>query len=487
MTSPSLSSFPEIESPASAPLETLVSHLVAAKRSLSSIEHVWRANEIVTSTRAFLESTVITSARTSFLRAGISAQVQTLEQVYHHSKAVEFEGAEEYQEVVRALDEADQRLKGTLARLRTTMIEAGLRPEADQRKSLLDFVDESGVDELLTSVQEAADAAQKAHVDLVETNSDFWTDLERISTLLHLSSYPQHQPMMDKASGYALHDRPLVSPIPDILESMEDRAKDMANNLESLVKHFDLCVTAIKHTEGGGEAAQRLADDLPAGVDVGEELKGAPPEQISEQERREMFEVLAKDADQVEEVVMEIRDHIAEMEGQFSTVSAYLDQVAREHSDINTAFKRLDNLGSRLHGFLGQSEVFVMRWDDEKVRINERMEELKNLGDFYDGYVNAYDNLLVEIGRRQFMEQQMDKVLQEAMRKLVTLYDEDNAKRETFKSNHGDFLPVDIWPGLTDPPLHFEVRPKNGADKVPDISKSVIQRAIRRVEGKSVL
>ncbi|KAI4203082.1 MAG: hypothetical protein LQ350_002130 [Teloschistes chrysophthalmus] len=480
MTSPSLPSFPEVESPASAPLEALVSHLVAAKRSLSSIEHVWRANEIVTSTRAFLESSVVTSARTSFLRAGISAQVQTLEQVHHHSEAVELEGAEEYQDVVRTLDEADQRLKGTLARLRTTMIEAGLRPEADQRKSLLDFVDESGVDDLLISVQEAADAAQKAHADLVETNSDFWTDLEHIGTLLHISF------TTDKASAPALHDGPLLSPIPDMLESMEDRAKDMANNLESLVKHFDLCVTAIKHTEGGGEAAQRLADDLPVGVDVGEELKGAPPEQVSEQERREMLEVLAKDADQVEEVVMEIRDHIAEMEGQFSTVSAYLDEVAREHSDIKTAFKLLDNLGSRLQGFLGQSEVFVMRWDDEKVRINERMEELKNLGDFYDGYLNAYDNLLVEIGRRQFMEQQMDKVLQDAMRKLETLYDEDNAKRETFKSNHGDFLPVDIWPGLTDPPLHFEARPKNGADKVPDISKSVIQRAIRRVEGKSV-
>ncbi|KAL8659282.1 MAG: hypothetical protein Q9202_007200 [Teloschistes flavicans] len=475
-----------MESPASAPSETLVSHLVAAKRSLSSIDHVWRANEIVNSTRAYLESSVITSARTAFLRAGISAQVHTLEQVHHHSKAVEREGAEEYQEVVRTLGEADQRLKVTLGRLRTTMIEAGLRPEADQRKTLLDFVDESGVDELLISVQEAADAAQNAHAELVETNSDFWTDLNRVDTLLHIAPSLHHPSIMDKSSVDAFYDEPSISPIPEFLESMEARAQDMADNLESLVKHFDLCVTAIKHTEGGGEAAQRLTDDLPAGVDVGEELKGAPLGQISEQERREMLEVLAKDADQVDEVVMEIRDHIAEMEDQFRTVSAYLDAVAQEHTNINTAFKLLDNLGRRLHAFLGQGEVFVMRWDDEKIRINERMGELENLGNFYDGYVSAYDNLLVEIGRRQFMEQQMDNVLQDAMRKLEILYDEDNAKRETFKSNHGDFLPVDIWPGLTDPPLHFEAKPKNGTDKVPDISKSVIQRAIRRVEGKSV-
>ncbi|KAL8685859.1 MAG: hypothetical protein Q9218_007502 [Villophora microphyllina] len=485
MASPTLSLSPDAGSPASAPLENLVSHLVASKRSLSSIEYVWRANEIVTSTRGYLESSVITSARTSFLRAGISTQFHTLEQVHNHNKAVEIEGAEEYKEVVRTLDEADQRLKTTLTRLRTTMVEAGLRPESDQRNSLLDFVDESGVDKLLVGVQESADTAKSAHAEFVETNLGFHDDLEQIRTLLDSSTSPTQRSTVDKGSDYPLDDCRFTSPLPYILESMEDRAKDMADNLESLVKHFDLCVIAIKHTEGAGDAAERLAEDLPIGVDVGEELKGAPPEPISDQERQEMLEVLAKDAEQVEEVVMEIRDQIGEMEEQFRTVSGYLDKVQQEHSNVNKAFKHLDLLGDRLHPFIAQSEVFVMRWDDEKAKISERMAELESLGDFYDGYVSAYDNLLVEIGRRQFMEQQMDKVLQDAMRKLETLYEEDNAKRETFKSNHGDFLPVDIWPGLTDPPLQFEARPKNGADKVPDISKSVIQRAIRRVEGKN--
>jgi len=62
-------------------LQTLVSHLLASKRSLSSISTVWRANEIVTSARAALEESVVLSARTGFLRQGISGQVKILRKV----------------------------------------------------------------------------------------------------------------------------------------------------------------------------------------------------------------------------------------------------------------------------------------------------------------------------------------------------------------------------------------------------------------------
>jgi autophagy-related protein 17 len=62
-------------------LETLVSHLLASKRSLSSISSVWRANEIVSSARAALEESSVLSARTEYLRTGISEQVKVLRKV----------------------------------------------------------------------------------------------------------------------------------------------------------------------------------------------------------------------------------------------------------------------------------------------------------------------------------------------------------------------------------------------------------------------
>jgi autophagy-related protein 17 len=62
-------------------LETLVSHLLASKRSLSSVSAVWRANEILRSARSTLEESSVLSARTGYLRTGISEQVKVLRKV----------------------------------------------------------------------------------------------------------------------------------------------------------------------------------------------------------------------------------------------------------------------------------------------------------------------------------------------------------------------------------------------------------------------
>ncbi|KAL8747768.1 MAG: hypothetical protein Q9184_007554 [Pyrenodesmia sp. 2 TL-2023] len=469
-------------SPAPPPLETLVSHLVASKRSLSSVEQVWRGHEIIETTRLHLEASVIITARSSFLRSGITTQLNTLKHIHTHNKSVEVEGAQEYRSVMRTLDEADQRLKDTMNRLRSTLIESRLRPESEQSKSLLDFVDERSVEKVLVTIQVSANVAQSALQDLIDTNASFFEELGHVRELLKSSKYPQHDLLDDGDEGPLDHRAALVSPIPNILQDMDGRSREMADNLESLVKHFDLCLMAIKQIEGGGEAAIRMTADLPDGEGLKEDVAGAP-EPVNDRERQEMLEVLAIDADQVEEVVMEIRDHVTAMEAQLETVVTYLTQLGHEFSNVSEAFRLMGSIGGRLHAYVAQSQVFVMRWDEEKAKINDRMEELSSLEDFYGGYLGAYDNLLVEIGRRQFMEQAMEKVVQDAMRKLDTLYGEDSARRESFKHSYGDFLPIDIWPGLTNPPLQYETRQLGGAERVPDISKSVIQRAIRRVEG----
>lgn len=77
-------------------LETLVSHLLASKRSLSSISSVWRANEIVTAARSSLEESVVLGARTGFLRKGISDQVVILQKVRREIGNVYDDGEEDY-------------------------------------------------------------------------------------------------------------------------------------------------------------------------------------------------------------------------------------------------------------------------------------------------------------------------------------------------------------------------------------------------------
>ena len=84
-------------------LEKLVAHLLASKRSLSSISTVWRANEIVTSARAALEESVVLSARTGFLRSGIEEEVKILRKVRGGIEGVYKDGQRDFKVCLLAI------------------------------------------------------------------------------------------------------------------------------------------------------------------------------------------------------------------------------------------------------------------------------------------------------------------------------------------------------------------------------------------------
>ena len=81
------------------------------------------------------------------------------------------------------------------------------------------------------------------------------------------------------------------------------------------------------------------------------------------------------------------------------------------------------------------------------------------------------------------MEVRIEKEVDTAMRRIEKLYEDDLEEREAFRKEQGNFLPVDIWPGVMNPPLRYRVLAEDEVERVPDISKSVIHRAIKRVHG----
>ena len=452
-------------------LDSLIPHLLASKRSLSSITSVYRANEICSSTRLALEQSATTIARTSFLRSSITAQLDLLHQVQGQTTGAAKEGRTQFESAVRSLDEADERLRGTLDLLRETIIEAGLRPEKEKRRSLLDFVDESGVDGLVEGIKSTIDEAGQSIKDSEDSHRGFRQEVVRTRELLDEG----------RGSPGAFEGS---SPVPDILHEMESYAREMAQELEGLVNHYDMCVSAIKHTEGGGDAAFKLARELPEGVDLGQDMVG-PPEPINDEQRREMIRVVQEDAGDVEGAVLDIRNHLMEMERLYEQVETYGDRLAEDEASIIAAFKLLEDLGRKLPIYITQSQVSILRWDAERAKIDERLEELESLTHFYDGFLRAYDNLLIEIGRRKTVEQKLDKEVQIANARLERLYEDEAEEREAFRKEQGDFLPIDIWPGLTAEPLRFAITMADEkAARAPDISKSVIHRAIKRVHGE---
>lgn len=395
------------------------------------------------------------------------------------------QGRAEFDAVVRDLDEADQRLRDTLGKLRSTIVETGLRPEEEERRSLLDFMNEEGVERLVGVIKEGLEGAGMGMREFEDGNRGFEGEVEGVGRLLHGEGLKGGGEVAGSVSQKREEQGQEGSPIPQVLHEMEDHAREMATGLESLVSHYDLCVTAIKQTEGGGDAALKIVGDLPEGVDIGQDAGGAPPEPMSDHEREEMVRVLEEDAGQVEDVVMEIRDHIAEMESLHSRVEMHTDRLASEHANTTAAFRKLEDLAQKLPGHITRTQMFLMRWGEDKTAIDERLAELEDLIELCDGFLRAYDNLLIEIGRRKDQEVEVEQVVQQARTRLEKLYEDEVEEREIFKKEQGECLPVDIWPGLRDRPIQYSISSVDDqASRVPDISKSVIYRAIQRVHGK---
>jgi autophagy-related protein 17 len=394
----------------------------------------------------------------------------------------------EFGDVLRGLDESEQRLRGTLELLRDIRVEEVLRPEAERveggkekGKCLLDFVDERGVEVLEGGLKGCIDGVNGAVGEVEEEIRGFEEGLKGIRLGLATGGG------QDENEGQETWDD--RSPMPGLLASMEGHAKEMADLLESLVRHFDLCVAAVKHTEGGGAAARNITGDLPPVVDVSKDELEGPAEPITDEERQEMMDVLEKDATEVEDVVLEIQDRISEMEVLLEHVLSYKSRVDTSYASITTAFALLEQIGARLPTYILQSRAFHARWATEREKIHAGMSELNLLRDFYDGFLSAYDGLIIEVARRRTVQNNMERVVKDAVRELERLYEDDIAEREAFKQDQGEFLPSDIWPGLVDPPVRFAVGRVDGEGAgggVPEVPRKVIELAFRRLnrEGK---
>ena len=448
--------------------DALLQHLLNSKRSLSSINDVWRANEICNSTRQAIENSAVTLARDSFLRNGVTSQLGLLRSAQHGLQTTVGAAKTEFDATIRDLDDANERLKETLHSLRGTMVEARLRPEEEERRNLMSFVDEQSVEKALSETKALIQSAG-AEISSVEK---VFRDIQ--SDLAHIDDLVAFQGGKEEAS------KVVRSAMPELLQEMDEHAREMATNLESLVTHFDLCVTAIKHVEGGGDAASKIAIDLPDGFDI--DKQDVQP--LSAEEKKHMMAVLEEDAGQVDDVVLEIKQHIAAMEVLFEQGNEHVDVSEKTHLSTAAAFKSLEAMKYDIGDFLRIKQAFLQGWEKEKGELDAKVEELEGLREFYEGFLHAYDNLIIEIGRRKAFEARMDKLVHEATSKIDKLFEDDLEEREGFKKEQGDFLPVDIWPGLMSPPMRYHVlQDESTLERVPDISKSVIHAAIRRVHG----
>jgi autophagy-related protein 17 len=68
---------------------------------------------------------------------------------------------------------------------------------------------------------------------------------------------------------------------------------------------------------------------------------------------------------------------------------------------------------------------------------------------------------------------------------LLTCHVAEVKRREDFKTNMGDYLPSDIWPGLTDSPVRYEFTMAGDEERsLPQLDRDAIEGAMQRLEGR---
>ena len=381
---------------------------------------------------------------------------------------------------------ANDRLQSTLASLRKVIIDRSLQEpkavvedqyqsqyltreslsshndEDSKQKTLYDFVDEANHEDLLASLRTLIDTFNDSRADLDDNIARFDESIARIASALQGGDDGETDGS-NPPSKITPYDEPPLS-IPTLFHDMESHAAEMATLLQSLISHYDLCVSALKHTEGGGEAAReavQAADELAKNAQgVEESLYAAAtvPDPMDAAERTEMLRILENDAAEVEDVVGELRERGSEIESLYAQLSIRAETSRKTMRNLRRAVENMHTVKDALPIYLDAVASFKEGWTNLCASMQGKTQELVGLCGFYEQFWSGYKKLLREVARRAAVEAQMVRVAEKARRDLEKLYEADREAREEFVDEVGGFLPGDIWPGLAERGTRWEVR-----------------------------
>ncbi|PHH64760.1 hypothetical protein CDD81_4022 [Ophiocordyceps australis] len=491
-------------------IDSLVSHLLAAKRSLSSMTLVLRANQLATAARTALEEGIVKEAQTAFVHDYVVDQIALLVRVRRALHATHEWGMRDFRKLIRAMDEVDAQLSATMDTLRATEVLEELRPSStdeikESRRTLLDFVDETGVhamrDAMKKSVQELQGIQQSFDGDMLRFETDI-RNLQKVLGELHLN----HKGPGSSDAGQEAAMSPL-----ELLLTMDDHAACMADLLASLNKHFDMCVTAVRTTEGAAALARRRAAEATqsgsgaststspnndgdvsiSGVIAEQESHTPSLEPETAQDRAEMLRIVVQDAHEVDDVVAEIQQRLAAVERAAAIItpsqpsswsssssssspsspspspppapnslSAPKPKPSPPPAPYTPLLAALTEMAdSRLAAYIAADDDFRARWDLEREAVVAQLRDMRATRDFYDGYATAYASFILELERRRSVQRQVDAIWQKARDATNKLIAADQEARNGFRAEVGEFLPTDLWAGAQRPARQWKLVP----------------------------
>lgn len=335
-------------------------------------------------------------------------------------------------------------------------------------------------------------------MDLQTIQTSFDGDLLRFDDDLRALKKTKTTPPLPRIPS----DSSSYDTVPELLGSLVDHSHCMAQLLTSLTKHFDLCVTAVRTTEGGAALARRRAAEVTqsqggdgvsiSGVIADQESHMDDLEPITTQDRADMLDIVVSDASEVDSVMQEINERLQAMEEEFAALTRQTGQIRTAFLGTLDAFAALEDMGGRMASYIASEAEFLQRWEDERYTIYDKLGEMDELRDFYEKYAGAYDNLILEVERRRMVEDKIQNIWKKAKDNVDKLMENDRREREGFRQDIGEFIPTDLWPGMDGGMKRWELvavddgaaeeDAAGGQRSTPTLDRSVVDAARDRLE-----
>ena len=441
---------------ASLPIDTLVNHLLAAKRSLSSMTLVLHGHNLANSARTAHESHTILASNVAFLHAALLDQISLLSRLRGSLQHTYTWADRDFRRLVRQMDEQNAELGGTMDMLNATAVQKELRPEGSEEKTLGDFLDGEKVGALQMGLKKSVDELQGIQQSFDSDLLRFDDDVRALKKIL--AEVPSLDAVEEDEANMA-----------ERLASLIEHSSHMGQLLASLTKHFDMCVTAIRTTEGAAALARRKAAEVtqsqgPDGVSISgviaeQEENVSDLEPKTAKDRAEMLKVVVQDAAEVDDVVAEIQDRLADMENESSALAEYTRTSNAAYLSVLSAFALLSSIEERIETYIASETDFLHRWDLEREIVHNNLEEMKSLRLFYERYSGAYNSLLLEVERRRAVDERVKGIWKKAQDSVDRILREDEEMREGFRADVGEYIPTDLWDGLGERVRRWKVVP----------------------------
>lgn len=224
---------------------------------------------------------------------------------------------------------------------------------------------------------------------------------------------------------------------------------EMAEALTQLTNHFDKCVVAVRSTNGGA--------DLPVST------SGVLPEHdmdlhLSDKNLRDQWVTLViEDAPMVDEAVQDILQGLEKVVVYFDTLKAQSDRIKADHVAVVQAYQLLEKISPKLKGYVQGANDFVRESDKQKEAMFAILSKMGHLQKRWDIYAGNYDTAILEAMRRRAVEEKIAETWNKAFQQVRKLQEEDRSKREAFMANVGNYMPADLWNGMSGPLPRWEL------------------------------